>query len=299
MSRDPIRMAATTHLPDRRRRRRHVHRRDPAARRRAGDDPQTAVDAAELRRAVVAAVAACLRRRPGSRGRPRHDGGHERRARASRRADRARHDRGVPRRARAAPPAHPAHVRPVLAQAAAAGPAPRRYEVGERVTPTDGARPLDPDEARAVAARLASRRRRVGRGLPAALVPLSLRTRSSSARSCARSCRRSRSRCRARSCASSASTSAPPRRSSTRTSAADAPYLAGIRSGLDARRVEAPLTIMQSGGVMTAEDAGRAAGARARVGAGGRRRRRARLAQRLGSRTRSPSTWAARRRRRR
>src|SRR5438067_640121 len=48
----------------------------------------------------------------------------ERRARAARRADRARDDRRLPRRARAAAPPDPAHVRPVLAQAAAARPAP-------------------------------------------------------------------------------------------------------------------------------------------------------------------------------
>ena len=77
-------------------------------------------------------------------------------------------------------------------------------------------------------------------------------------------------------------------------------YVAAIRRGLDGAGVEAPLTIMQSsGGVMTSADAtlrpvlalesGPAAGVVAALA----------LARRLGSRTRSRSTWAARRRRRR
>ena len=89
-----------------------------------------------------------------------------------------------------------------------------RFEIGERMG-ADGTvmRALDADEARAVAGAAARGRRRVGRRLPAPLVPAIPSTRSGSARSCARSCPASRSRSRARSCASSASTSAPRRRS--------------------------------------------------------------------------------------
>ena len=105
--------------PGGRRRRRHLHRRDPARRGRPRRDPQAALDAAELRpRGRRGGRRA--RRRAGRRGRPRDDGGDERRARAARQPDGARHDRRLPRRARAAPAADPAHVRPLLAQAAAA-----------------------------------------------------------------------------------------------------------------------------------------------------------------------------------
>ena len=172
--------------------------------------------------AVVEAVAALAADAGAVDGRrARDDRGDERGARAARRADGARHDRRLPRRARAAPAAHPAHVRPVLAQAR---PARARggcgFEVTERMA-ADGTvlRPLDRGRgARGSPARLREPRRRVGRRLPAALLPLPRATRSSSARSCARSCRASRCRSRARSCASSASTSARRRRSSTPTS---------------------------------------------------------------------------------
>ena len=61
-------------------------------------------------------------------------------------------------------------------------------------------------------------------------------------------------------------------------------YVDALRAGLDALDLEAPLSIMQSsGGVMTALDAAAPPGARARVRAGGWRRRRAvGLSQRLG-----------------
>ena len=94
-----------------------------------------------------------------------------------------------------------------------------RFEVNERVTADgDGAAPARRATRRArVAARLRDRRRRVGRGLPAALVPLP-GARGAARRDPARgAARRRRSRSRARSCASSASTSAPRRRSSTPT----------------------------------------------------------------------------------
>ena len=78
-------------------------------------------------------------------------------------------------------------------------------------------------------------------------------------------------------------------------------YVADLRGGLDAAGVAAPLTVLQSsGGTMTADGRGDAAGLRARVGPG-RGRRRGALA-RAGSsatRTRSRSTSAARPRRRR
>ena len=72
-------------------------------------------------------------------------------------------------------------------------------------------------------------------------------------------------------------------------------YVDDLRGGLDTAGVAAPLTIMQSsGGVMTAADAaarpvyalesGPAAGVVAALS----------LAGRSGTRTRSPSTWAAR-----
>ena len=127
-------------------------------------------------------------------------------------------------------------------------------------------------------------------------------TRRSSARSCARSCRASSSRSRARSCASSASTSA---RATTVVNAYVRPlmerYVAGIRSGLDSAGIEAPLTIMQSsGGVMTADDAGRRPVLALESGPGrGRRRGARRGAAARVSRTRSRSTWAARPPRRR
>ena len=118
------RLADLLDLPDdagpcRRRRRRHVHRRDPPRRRRPRRDPQAALDAAELRPGGRRGGRRS-RGRPGRRGRPRDDGGDERRARAARQPDGARHDRRLPRRARAPPAADPAHVRPLLAQAAAA-----------------------------------------------------------------------------------------------------------------------------------------------------------------------------------
>ena len=209
-------------LADRRRRRRHVHRRDPAARRRPRDDPQGALDAAGLRR----------RGRRGGRGlagdaatvderRPRDDRRHERDARAARRATALVTTAGFRDVLELRRAAHPAHVRPVLAQAGAARAAPAAASRWASAIDADGEvlAPLDADEVRAVAAGCASRRRRVGRRLPAALLPLSRRTRSGSARSCARSCRASRCRSRARSCASSASTSARRRPSSTPTSA--------------------------------------------------------------------------------
>ncbi len=113
----------------------------------------------------------------------------------------------------------------------------RRYEVNERVT-ADGTvlRPLDDGRGARRRGAARGRRRRVGRRLPAALVPLPGARGASSARSCARSCPASPSRSRARSCASSASTSA------TATTVVNAyvrplmgDYVAGIRSGLDAR----------------------------------------------------------------
>ena len=58
------------------------------------------------------------------RGRARHDGRDERGAPAPRRRVGPPHDAELPRRARATPPARPAHVRPLLAQAAAARGAP-------------------------------------------------------------------------------------------------------------------------------------------------------------------------------
>ena len=169
--------------------------------------------------AVVEAVAGLDERHAGRGRRPRDDRRDERGARAPRRADGARHDGRLPRRARAAPAADPAHVRPVLAQARAARPAPaalrgrrahdrRRHGAARRSTPTRRARSP-------------ARLREAGvESVAVCLLHsylLSRSTRSGSARSCARSCPASRSRSRARSCASSASTSAPRRRSSTRT----------------------------------------------------------------------------------
>ena len=97
---------------------------------------------------------------------------------------------GLPRRARAAAHAHAAPLRLLLDEAAAARRAPPALR-GRRAHGAPTARslqPLDDDEARALAARLRERRRRVGRGLPAARAPPSRRTSSGSARSCARSC---------------------------------------------------------------------------------------------------------------
>ena len=78
-------------------------------------------------------------------------------------------------------------------------------------------------------------------------------------------------------------------------------YIDRIRSGLDGLGLEAPLSIMQSsGGVMTSDDARGAPGLRARVGTrGGSRGGAAASSGGSGSRTRSPSTWAGRPRRRR
>ena len=95
----------------------------------------------------------------------------------------------------------------------------RRYEVNERVT-ADGTVLRAARRGRGARRRGAARgrRRRVGRGLPAALVPLP-GPRGGARRDPARgAARASPSRSRARSCASSASTSAPRRRSSTPTS---------------------------------------------------------------------------------
>ena len=94
-----------------------------------------------------------------------------------------------------------------------------RFEIAERMA-ADGTvvKPLDEDEARALAARLADGRRRGGRGLPAARAPPP-RARAAARRDPARrSCPASRSRSRARSRASSRSTSAPRPPSSTPTS---------------------------------------------------------------------------------
>ena len=152
MSRDPIawrprRSTRQRACPHRRRRRRHVHRRDPPARRTAA---RRSASCSRRRRtttrAVVEAVAG-LADRPGRRDGVVHGTTVATNAVLERRGarHRARHDRRLPRRARAAPPAHPAHVRPVLAQARRRScRAAARYEVNERVT-ADGTvlRPLD------------------------------------------------------------------------------------------------------------------------------------------------------------
>jgi N-methylhydantoinase A len=135
----------------------------------------------------------------------------------------------------------------------------RRYEVTERVT-ADGTvlRPLDPDEARAVAARLAAdgvesvavcllhsyqfpdHEQQLGEILRAEVPEVTVSLSSEILRE-QREYERS---------------------ATTVVNAYVRPlmrdYVAGIRNGLDGAGIEAPLTIMQSsGGVMTAEDTGR------------------------------------------
>ena len=100
--------------------------------------------------------------------------------------DRARHDRRLPRRARAAPPAHPAHVRPLLAEARAARAAPPALRGGRaRDRGRHGAAPAR--RGRGARARGAARAPPASRRSPSACsTPTSTpTTRSASPRSCA------------------------------------------------------------------------------------------------------------------
>ncbi len=173
----PYRMATTANdsTPHRRRRRRHLHRRDPPAARRPRDDPQAALDAAELRRG-------------GRRG--------GRRARRPSRREVADVVHGttvatnavLERRGALTALVTTAGFRDVLElrrlriphmydpfwrKPEPLVPRRRRYEVNERVTADGtGAAPARPRRGARRRGAARGRRRRVGRGLPAALVPL-------------------------------------------------------------------------------------------------------------------------------
>ena len=248
---------------DRRRRRRHLHRRDPAR------QPTAGPALASSSRRLPTTTEPSSRRSQGARERahrhrrrrPRDDRRDQRRARAPRRLDGARDDGRVPRRARAAPAcASRTCTTPSGASPSPLVPRRRRFELRERVG-ADGTvlEPLDPAEARAVAARLRAD------GVESVAVcllhsyALPGARAAARARSCARSSPTSRSRSRARSCASSGSTSARRRPSSTPTCGRSwAATSQTSAAGLDGAGIDAPLTIMQSsGGVMSAEDAAR------------------------------------------
>ena len=262
---------------------------------------QAALDAAALRpgrrRGGLRA-----RSRAGRRGRSRNDGGDERRARAARQPDRARHDGRLPRRARAAAAADPAHVRPLLAQAAAArrAPAPLRAERARRrgrhgrAAARRGREPC----ARRPPARDGSRVR--GRVLPA-LLPLP-RARATLRRDPGRGAAGGERLALERDPARAARVRAlgDDRRQRLR-AAADVvvprPDPDRPRRARDRRAAPDHAVLGRR------DDRGRregAAGVRARIGARGRRRRGARgWAGGSASTTCSPSTWAARPRRRR
>ena len=247
-----------------------LHRRDGARVRKLLSTPPS------YDRAVVEAVAGARGRGEVSRGRARHDGRDERRARAARRRTALVTTAGfrdvLELRRMRMPHMYDLFWRkpPPLVQRRL------RFEVSERVT-ADGTvlRPLDEDECRALAARL----RATGVESVAVCLLHSYRYPEHEQRLGAllpRSCRRRRL----------ALERDPARAARVRAhrddgrqrlrAAADGPYVDRIRTGLDGIGVAAPLMIMQSsGGVMTADDAG-AARVRARVGPGGGRRRRAR-----------------------
>ena len=222
-------------------------------------------------RAVVSAVAELAAGAPVGERRARDDRRDERRARTARRAARARHDGGLPRRARAAPDADAAPLRLLLDEAAVAR---RRGATASRSPsawpPTAPCvKPLDEDEARALAARLReagveavavcllhahlhpAHEQRLGEILRAELpgVPVSL---------------------------SSEVTREQQEYERTATTVVNAyvaplmgRYVADLRGGLDAAGVAAPLTVLQSsGGTMTRRGRRDAPGLRARVGPG-------------------------------
>ena len=114
--------------------------------------------------------------------------------------------------------------RPHLYRLCAPKPAPLvepelRFEADERIGPEGVVEPLGEDEPERLAALLREARRRVGRDLPALLLPRPLATSAASPPTCASACPASTSPPRTRCCRASASTSAarPPR--STPTSA--------------------------------------------------------------------------------